>query len=86
MPLCQALHRSNFCPICLNGKHETTVDCLSIQHDGATSAYALFTTHMRARQTQIMTKDVDEEPSGLHFQLILDSIHFELNGVSAVIS
>jgi len=60
--------------ICLDGKHQTGADGLSIKQDCTGATDTMFTSDVRAGQAEVMTQEIAQQDARLYFALVLGSI------------
>jgi hypothetical protein len=60
--------------ICLDGKHQTGADGLSIEQDCTGTADTMFTCDVSTGQAEVMTQEITQQDARFYFALVLGSI------------
>src|SRR5262249_60116938 len=73
----QTLDRLDLCSVGLDGEHQTASDELAIHAHGARAADAVLAADMRAREAELVAKEVDQVLPRLHVTRDRGSVHGE---------
>ena len=73
----QALNGHQFRSIGLNGQHQTRAGGFTVDENRTHPTDAVFTTDMRAGQTQVFTQKIDQQFARLHLPPMLRAVDTE---------